>query len=103
MPELAVLGEGVCAETEADDDADGEESGDHAEGGVALAEEVGRDGDEEGTEHGVDEEFFLLVQWHPERMDANNPFSGKLRDAFLNACKEYNQYSDLNQSLSVTP
>lgn len=63
------------------------------------------DGVVEGLEKAKknDEEFFLLVQWHPERMDANNPFSGKLRDAFLKACKEYNQYSNLNQYLSVTP
>lgn len=27
--------------------------------------------------------FFMLVQWHPERMDTANPFSGKLREAFI--------------------
>lgn len=47
--------------------------------------------------------FFILVQWHPERMDVNNPFSGKLRKAFLKACEEYNTFSNLNQYLSVTP
>lgn len=50
-----------------------------------------------------EDEFFLLVQWHPERMDANNPFSGKLRDAFIKACEEYNKYSGFNQSISITP
>lgn len=50
-----------------------------------------------------DEEFFLLVQWHPERMDEKNPFSGKIRDAFIKACGEYDRYSSLNQSISVTP
>ncbi len=70
-----------------------------------IATAISDDGVVEGLEKTKkhDEEFFLLVQWHPERMDVKNPFSGKLRDAFLNACKEYNQYSDLNQSLSVTP
>ena len=70
-----------------------------------VATAISDDGVIEGLEKAKkhDEEFFLLVQWHPERMDANNPFSGKLRDAFLKACNEYNQYSDLNQSLSVTP
>ncbi len=59
------------------------------------------EGIEKSNKH--DAEFFLLVQWHPERMDVKNPFSGKLRDAFLKACGEYNKYSDLNQYLSVTP
>lgn len=70
-----------------------------------IATAVSDDGVVEGLEKAKkhDEEFFLLVQWHPERMDANNPFSGKLRDAFLKACGEYNTYSNLNQSLSVTP
>ena len=49
-----------------------------------------------------DNEFFLLVQWHPERMDINNPLSGKLRDAFMQACEEYNKFSGLNQSISTT-
>jgi putative glutamine amidotransferase len=30
--------------------------------------------------------FFMLVQWHPERMDASNPFSGRLREGFIKAC-----------------
>ena len=66
---------------------------------------ISDDGVVEGLEKAKksDEEFFLLVQWHPERMDANNPFSGKLREAFLQACKEYNTFSNLNQYLSVTP
>ncbi|HTB31949.1 MAG TPA: gamma-glutamyl-gamma-aminobutyrate hydrolase family protein, partial [Bacteroidia bacterium] len=70
-----------------------------------IATAISDDGVIEGLEKSKkhDEEFFLLVQWHPERMDTNNPFSGKLRDAFLKACKEYNQYSNLNQYLSATP
>lgn len=70
-----------------------------------VATAISDDGVIEGLEKAKkhDEEFFLLVQWHPERMDLNNPFSGKLRDAFLKACEEYNQYSNLNQYLSVTP
>ena len=27
--------------------------------------------------------FFLAVQWHPERMDFNDPFAGRLFEAFL--------------------
>jgi putative glutamine amidotransferase len=68
---------------------------------TAIADDGVVEGLEKAKKH--DEEFFLLVQWHPERMDASNPFSGKLRDAFLKACKEYNQYTDLNQYLSATP
>jgi putative glutamine amidotransferase len=70
-----------------------------------IATAISDDGVVEGLEKAKkhDEEFFLLIQWHPERMDANNPFSGKLKDAFLKACNEYNQYSSLNQSISVTP
>jgi len=66
---------------------------------------VSDDGVVEGLEKAKkhDEEFFLLVQWHPERMDASNPFSGKLRDAFIKACEEYNKYTDLTLSISVTP
>lgn len=60
------------------------------------------EGIEKANKH--DDRFFLLVQWHPERMDSNNPFSVKLRSAFLKACMEYNKYSGLNQSISsVTP
>jgi putative glutamine amidotransferase len=70
-----------------------------------LVNAVSNDGVVEGIEKAKkhDEEFFMLVQWHPERMDVNNPFSGKLRKAFLKACGEYNRYSNLNQSLSITP
>lgn len=68
---------------------------------TALADDGVVEGIEKAKKH--DEEFFLLVQWHPERMDANNPFSGKLREAFLKACGDYNKYSSLNQSISVTP
>jgi putative glutamine amidotransferase len=32
--------------------------------------------------------FFQLVQWHPERMsDLNNPFSKKIKEAFINAVR----------------
>jgi len=70
-----------------------------------IANAISDDGIVEGLEKAKkhDAEFFLLVQWHPERMDANNPFSGKLRTAFLKACEEYNKYSDLTQSIIATP
>lgn len=47
---------------------------------------------EDGTVEGIEKadkkypSFFILVQWHPERMDPSNPFSGKLREAFVKAC-----------------
>ncbi len=74
-------------------------------GKVLIITAISDNGVVEGLEKAKkhDEEFFLLVQWHPERMDEKNPFSGKLRAAFLKACEEYNQYSNLNQYLSVTP
>jgi len=31
--------------------------------------------------------FILAVQWHPERMEAENPLSGPLAEAFLMSCK----------------
>jgi putative glutamine amidotransferase len=68
---------------------------------TAVSDDGVTEGMEKAKKH--DDEFFILVQWHPERMDVNNPFSGKLRDAFLKACEEYNKFSDLNQSISVTP
>lgn len=70
-----------------------------------IATAVSDNGVVEGIEKAKkhDDEFFLLVQWHPERMDVNNPFSGKLREAFLKACGEYNRYSSLNQAISVSP
>lgn len=33
------------------------------------------------------EPFFLAVQWHPERMEKENPLSGPLAEAFLMQCK----------------
>ncbi|HTX88424.1 MAG TPA: gamma-glutamyl-gamma-aminobutyrate hydrolase family protein [Bacteroidales bacterium] len=33
--------------------------------------------------------FLLGVQWHPERMDTSNCYSGKLIRAFLEQCREY--------------
>jgi putative glutamine amidotransferase len=68
---------------------------------TAFADDGTTEAIEKAKKH--DDEFFLLVQWHPERMDANNPFSGKLRDAFIKACEDYNKYSGLNQSISTTP
>jgi putative glutamine amidotransferase len=68
---------------------------------TAISDNGVVEGIEKAKKH--DDEFFLLVQWHPERMDVNNPFSGKLRQAFLKACREYNKYSSLNQAISVTP
>src|SRR5581483_1441532 len=47
---------------------------------------------EDGVIEGIEKadnasnKFFFLVQWHPERMDTLNPFSGKLREAFIKAC-----------------
>ncbi|NQV02326.1 MAG: gamma-glutamyl-gamma-aminobutyrate hydrolase family protein [Bacteroidia bacterium] len=35
--------------------------------------------------------FLLAVQWHPERMEAENPLSGPLADAFLIQCRIYSQ------------
>jgi putative glutamine amidotransferase len=48
---------------------------------------------EDGVVEGIEKEntendsFLTLVQWHPERMDVTNPFSGRLREAFMKACK----------------
>ena len=33
--------------------------------------------------------FLLAVQWHPERMDINNPLSGPLVRTFINQCRNY--------------
>jgi putative glutamine amidotransferase len=68
---------------------------------TAISDDGVIEGLEKANKH--DEGFFLLVQWHPERMELNNPFSGKLRNAFLKACGEYNTFSNLNQYLSATP
>jgi len=47
---------------------------------------------EDGVVEGIEKEnanlFFILVQWHPERMDPSNRFSGKLREAFVKACSK---------------
>ena len=37
----------------------------------------------------ADKPFFMAVQWHPERMEANNPLSMPLMKAFLKAANEY--------------
>ena len=33
--------------------------------------------------------FFLAVQWHPERMEQENPLSGPLAAAFIKSCNNY--------------
>jgi len=33
--------------------------------------------------------FILAVQWHPERMEASNPLSGPLAEAFLKQCRVF--------------
>lgn len=48
---------------------------------------------EDGVVEGIEkmktnDSFFTLVQWHPERMDVANPFSGRLREAFVKACQK---------------
>jgi len=35
------------------------------------------------------ETFILLIQWHPERMDANNPFSRNILKEFLNEVNKH--------------
>jgi putative glutamine amidotransferase len=44
------------------------------------------DGVVESIEQTKTGSFLTLVQWHPERMDVSNPFSGKLREAFIKSC-----------------
>ena len=36
--------------------------------------------------------FLLAVQWHPERMDINNPLSGPLVRTFINRCRDYSNH-----------
>jgi len=48
---------------------------------------------EDGVVEGIEkidnkDGFLTLVQWHPERMDVSNPFSGRLREAFIKACNK---------------
>jgi len=33
--------------------------------------------------------FLMGVQWHPERMDKNNPLSGRLAEKFVSECETY--------------
>jgi putative glutamine amidotransferase len=35
--------------------------------------------------------FLLGVQWHPERMEKNNPLSGRLAETFIEKSSEYKQ------------
>ena len=37
------------------------------------------------------ESFLLAVQWHPERMEAENPLSGPLVRAFLEQCRKHSR------------
>lgn len=46
--------------------------------------------------------FYILVQWHPERLDSKNPFSGKLRSAFLIACGKHKEHYDLIKSVAIS-
>lgn len=46
------------------------------------------DGVVEGIERTDKDGFLTLVQWHPERMDVSNPFSGRLREAFIKSCNK---------------
>jgi putative glutamine amidotransferase len=55
-----------------------------------VANSISVDGIVEGIERQKSEgkPFLQLVQWHPERMtDLNNPFSRKIKEAFLQAIK----------------
>lgn len=41
-----------------------------------------------------DKKHFLMgVQWHPERLEKDNPLSGRLSKAFIDAAKEYDRSS----------
>jgi len=40
-------------------------------------------------EHPEGKSFLLGVQWHPERMEKNNPLSGPLADEFIHQAKKY--------------
>lgn len=40
--------------------------------------------------------FLLAVQWHPERMDLQNPLSGKIGEKFIVECKVYCQSQKCN-------
>jgi len=55
------------------------------------ADAFGPDGLIEGIELAEQEKqpFFLAVQWHPERMDEDNPLSGPLAKTFVLQCKHY--------------
>jgi len=39
-----------------------------------------------------DKGFLLAVQWHPERMRKNHPFSDPLALAFLQSAEQYKQH-----------
>ncbi|MBN1340218.1 MAG: galactose-1-epimerase [Bacteroidales bacterium] len=58
--------------------------------GTLLPAALSADGLVEAVVHREPEgrSFFMGVQWHPERMDFQNPFSGKIATAFINASKK---------------
>lgn len=51
--------------------------------GVELAEHEGQP-------------FLLAVQWHPERMEPENPLSGPLAEAFLMQCRKFSYFCTPN-------
>jgi putative glutamine amidotransferase len=57
-----------------------------------ITNSISADGTIEGLEWAdkAGKPFLLCTQWHPERMEDrnNNPFSYKIREAFINAIKE---------------
>jgi putative glutamine amidotransferase len=51
------------------------------------------DGLPEGIEWAEPEgkSFLVGVQWHPERMDTSNSYSGRLVNAFLVNCRKFSE------------
>lgn len=57
--------------------------------GLAVAA-TADDGIVEALESPAAEEFFLLVQWHPERMrDQSSPAAGRIAEQFVSACARF--------------
>jgi putative glutamine amidotransferase len=42
----------------------------------------------------IDHPFYMAVQWHPERMNPEDPLSGKIGNAFIQACKNHDHRSN---------